>query len=268
MFKKLLFFCLPICAWTHSMIYFPKDITFADAKKYASQKKVIIGYDVHDVLVRKDKLSKFKTVIKHMPTIIGSKITDGKMWNEINQVRKTGASGQAYAEKFKNYGYSSLAKMAQESANGYKPRKGIATLVHEMKLLGYTQRFASNIGDIFLTSLSNKLKTKYHIHMLDMIEPGKVVDYSQYGKSPLPKPLAKHLASQPKPHPIFFQEFIDAWNAALDNLMIFIDDKLENVKAAVTKGFIGIHVNAKLDDAQFVKQLRTAFQSLGLYDTK
>lgn len=203
-----------------------------------------------------------------MPPIIGSKITDGTMWNEIDQIKKTGASGQAYAEKFKNYGYSSLAKMVRESANGYKPRKGMATLVHEMKLLGYTQRFASNIGDIFLTSLSNKLKIKYHIHMLDMIEPGKVVDYSQYGKSPLPKPLPKHLASQPKPHPIFFQEFIDAWSAALDNLMIFIDDKLENVKAAVAKGFVGIHVNAKLDDAQFAKQLRTAFQSLGLYDTK
>lgn len=268
MFKKILLFCLPICAWTHGMIYLPKGITFADAKKYASQKKVIIGYDVHDVLVRKDGISRFKTVIKHLPTVIGSKITDGRMWDQIDSVKKTGASGQAYAQVFSKHGYSSLAKMAQESANGYKPRKGMATLVTEMKYLGYTQRFASNIGDSFLKSLSTKLKTKYHIHMLDMIQPGKVVDYSQYGKSALPKPLPKHLASQPKPHPIFFQEFIDAWNAALDNLMIFIDDKLENVKAAVAKGFVGIHVNAKLDDGQFVKQLRTAFQSLGLYDTK
>ena len=104
--------------------------------------------------------------------------------------------------------------------------------------------------------------------MLDMIEQGKVVDFSQYGKSPLPKPLPNHLAAVAKPNPLFFQEFINAWNAKLDSLMIFIDDKLENVKAAVSKGFIGIHVNPKLNDATFTKQLRTAYQSLGLYDKK
>ncbi len=50
--------------------------------------------------------------------------------------------------------------------------------------------------------------------------------------------------------------------------MIFIDDKLENIKSAVAQGFVGIHVNPKLDDATFVKQLRAAYQSLGLYGKK
>lgn len=248
------------------MVYFPKGITTAVSKDYAKRKKIIIAYDVHDVLVRKDHISKFKTIIKYLPAAISAKITDGAVWDEIDQIKKTGASGQAYAHAFNKHGHSSLARMAQESANGYKPRRGMATLVHEMKLMGHIQRFASNIGDEFLNSLKYKLKTKYKMPMLDMIEPGKVVDYSRYSSKPLPKPLPKHLASQPKPHPVFFQEFINEWNTKLDNLIIFVDDKLENVKAAVANGFIGIHVNAKWDDATFVKHLRAAYQSLGLYD--
>ena len=265
MLKKIFLLSL-LCVSAHAMIYLPQGITNAITKKYALNKKIILAYDVHDVLAVKDGGAKVKAIIKHLPSIVVSKVTDGALWKKIDQVKKQGASGQGYAQTFEKHGYTSLAHMAQETANAYRPRKGMPLLVHEMKLLGHTQRFASNIGDLFLPNLNTRFKTKYKIFMLDMIDQGKVVDYSQYGKNPLPKPLPKHLASQPKPHPIFFQEFIDAWNGKLDSLMIFVDDKLENIKAAVSKGFIGIHVNAKLDDAIFVKQLRTAYQSLGLYD--
>ena len=267
MLKKIFSLSL-LCASAHAMIYLPQGITNAITKKYALNKKIILAYDVHDVLAVKDGGAKVKAIIKHLPSIAMSKVTDGAMWKKIDQLKKQGVSGQGYAQTFEKHGYTSLAQMAKETANACKPRKGMPLLVHEMKLLGYTQRFASNIGDEFLKNLNTKFKAKYKIIMLDMIDPGKVVDFSQYGKNPLAKPLPKHLASQPKPDPIFFQEFIDAWNAKLDSLMIFVDDKLENIKAAVSKGFIGIHVNANWDDATFVKQLRTAYQSLGLYDKK
>lgn len=268
MLKKLLFLCLPIGASAHSMIYMPSGITTSIAKNYALNKKIIIAYDIHDVLAVKDGGAKVKSIIKHLPSIVTSKVTDGAVWKEIDRVKKQGASGQAYAQVFQKHGHTSLAKMAKEAANAYRPRKGMATLVHEMKLMGHTQRFASNIGDTFLVNLNNRFKTKYKICMLDMIEPGKVVDCSQFGKSPLPKPLPNHLASKPKPDPIFYQEFIDTWNPKGEYLIIHIDDKLENIKTAKTKGIVGIHVNAKWDDPTFVKQVRTAFQSLGLYDKK
>lgn len=268
MLKKLLFLCLPICASAQSMIYLPTGVTKADVATDAADKQIIIAYDVHDVLAVKDTGAKVKSIIKHLPAIVTSKITDGTVWKEINKAKKQGASGQGYHHVFQKHGNSSLAKMAQETANAYKPRKGMATLVHEMKLMGHTQRFASNIGDDFLKNLNTKFKTKYKIFMLDMIEQGKVVDFSQYGKNPLPKPLPKHVASTPKPSPLFFKEFIDAWNPAHTHTMIFIDDKLENIISAVAQGFVGIHVNPKLDDATFVKQLRAAYQSLGLYGKK
>lgn len=266
MVKNLLFISSLLCTTAHAMIYLPKGITTAISKDYAKRKKIIIAYDVHDVLAVKDTGAKIKTVIKHLPGIITSKITTGDMWNAIDRLKKQGISGQGYQEVFKKYGYSSLATMAEQAANAYRPRIGMATLVREMKMVGHTQRFASNIGDIFLRNLNSKFKNKYKNFVLDMIKAGKVVDCSQFGPNPLPKPLPKHLASQPKPHAPFFQEFIDAWNAAGEKLIIFVDDKLENIKAAVAQGFIGIHVSAKWDDATFVKQLRSAYQSLGLYD--
>ncbi len=214
MMKQWLFLSMLCAASTHSMIYLPTGITKADVATAAADKQIIIAYDVHDVLAVKDTGAKVKSIIKHLPAIVTSKITDGAVWKEIDKAKKQGASGQGYQQVFQKHGNTSLAKMAQETANAYKPRKGMATLVHEMKLMGYIQRFASNIGDTFLKNLNTKFKTKYKIYMLDMIEQGKVVDFSQYGKNPLPKPLPKHVASTPKPSPLFFQEFIDAWNPA------------------------------------------------------
>lgn len=265
MFKKLLFLFLSIGASTQAMVYLPSGVTQGDVKAHALKKKVIIAYDIHDVLAVKDNGSKVKTIIKHLPSIVVSKVTDSGVWKEINQVKKAGSSGQGYEQVFQKHGNNTLAKMAQEAANAYRPRRGMATIVHEMKLMGHTQRFASNIGDQFLVNLKNRFRTKYKIQMLDMIDQGKVVDCSQFGAKPLPKPLPKHLASVAKPSPLFFQEFIDAWNAQHDNLIVFMDDKLENIKAAVAKGYVGIHVNPKWDDATFTKNVRTAYQSLGLY---
>lgn len=267
--SKIALFSLPlICAGTQAMIYLPKGLKMPAVQKYAATKKFIIGYDIHDVLAKRDKVGRVKSIIKYLPPLAMSRITDKKVWTEFNQVKKDNGSGQAYEQLFLKHGYSSLAKMARETANAFKPRKGMPSIIDEMKQRGHTQRFASNIGETFLQNLNTKFKTKYQNHLLDKIEPGKVVDFSHYGKNPLPKPLPKHLASKPKPDPIFFQEFIDAWNPGLEELMIHIDDKLDNVKSAVSKGFIGIHVNPKLKDEEFVKQLRTAFQSLGLYGKK
>ncbi len=269
MFKRLFLLLFLVPAGIRGMIYLPKGITFGHVHDYAASKKIIFAWDVHGVLAKKDGAAKAKVIIKHLPAIGLSKLTGPDAWDEIDSIPKDqDISGQGIAAIFNKHGQTAMAKMAQEGANAYKPRAGMATIVHEMKLLGFTQRFASNIGDAFLKNLSTKFKNKYKIGMLDMILPGKVIDYSQLGARPLKKPLPAHLTQFCKPGLPFFQDFIDTYNTAGDQIIIFIDDKLENIKAAVSKGFVGIHVNATLKDNLFVKQLRNAFQTLQIYGKK
>lgn len=269
MHKQLLLLSLAFPFVVHGMLNFPVGVTLKQVQAKVASKQVIIAWDIHGVLAKKSTSSKIKSILKNLPSIVTSKITKNKAWKEIeNLPKELDVSGEGYAEIFKKHGEYELAKMIAEVANAYKPRKGMPFLIQELNLLGFTQRYASNIGNTFLNNLNTKFKKKYKTSMLDHILPGKVVDYSKYGKKPLPHPLPPHLASTPKPHVTFFQEFIDTWNPKQDKIVIFIDDKITNIKTAISKGYVGVYMHTKWDDDMFVKQLRGAFKSLGLYGKK
>lgn len=245
-------------------IYYPKGVTASCAQ--SSQK--VIAWDIHNVLAIKDGKAKAGAIIGNIFPILWSKITADKAWDEINSIPKSkDLSGEAYMYIFLKHGNPKLAKMAEKAANAYKPRPGMQQLVVDINNAGITQRLASNIGPDFCINLSTKFKSQFDCNLFDYIKPGKVVDYSIYGPAHLQKKLVNQEVSPVgKPDLGFFNDFNTTYNAHKKELIIFVDDKIENINAAVAAGWIGIHLDVNQKDP--VATLRSELESLGVFSKK
>jgi ribosomal protein S17E len=262
--KLSLFLLLSGAIGLQATIYLPQG-TNMDAVR-SSQKQV--AWDIHDVLAEKDKTAKGWNIFKHLPSILWSKIRRSRAWKEINQLPKHhDLSGEAYVRLFAKHGETSMAKMAEKTANSYKPRKGMEQLVRAIHGAGVTQRLASNIGPNCLAKLDKKFQ-KNKCSIFSYMQPGLVVDYSQYGpyyKSKQPH-SQQQLSPDGKPLNTFFKNFNSLFNKNKKVLTIFVDDKIANVKAAQEEGLVGIHFDFNQPDA--LQKLTTELASLGVFIKK
>jgi hypothetical protein len=88
-----------------------------------------------------------------------------------------------------------------------------------------------------------------------------------YGPTHLRKAsLAPELSAIGKPDMGFFIGFNNTYNPNNEYLIIFIDDKMENIQTAVAAGWIGIHLN--VNDKDPVTTLRSDLTSLGVFAKK
>lgn len=245
-------------------VYFPQGISINDVH-IAHKNNIQIAWDIHNVLAVKDPGTKFFAIFKHIFPILGSKIGDNAAWNEINRLtEKNDISGQAYFLIFLKHGEKKLAKMAQETANAYKPREGIEHIVRAINNSGITQRLASNIGPEFLANLNAKFKNKHKSYIFDFIKPGMIVDYSRYCKiAPSPTTNSLFTSFFCKPH---FQFYSDFNKAHATKFTIFIDDKLENVQTALKAGWIGIHLDVNKKSKEVITQLQSDLNSLRIFN--
>ena len=189
----------------HATIHLPQSITLDEVRKAKKQ----VAWDIHNVLAEKDGSAKAGAIVKNLPSIIWSKIIGSKAWKEIDKLPKDkDLSGEAYVRIFTKYGNKSLARMAEDAANAYKPRKGMEQIVRQINDAGIQQRLASNIGPNCLTKLDKKFKKKYKCTLFDFMQQGLVVDYSSYGpyyKSNQPS-SREHLSKDGKPYNQFFKK--------------------------------------------------------------
>ena len=269
MFKQISIFVLTTFSLTISAtIYLPKDVTIKDIQQAKTQ-NIQIAWDIHNVLAQKDGRAKNGAIIRHIFPIIGSKIIKNAAWDEVNRLSKINdISGEAYATIFLKHKELKLAKMVEETANAYMPRENMEELVRSIHNMGITQRLASNIGPRFLANMNTKFKNKHKCHIFDFIMPGKIVDYSKYsGLNPITK-TEDHLTSECKPHPQFYDDFNTTYKKNSQSIIIFVDDKIENVQAAVKAGWIGIHFDATKKSKHAVAQLQNDLASLGIFNLK
>lgn len=253
------------CSYLNAKIYLPQGKTIQHIQK--ESKPIEVAWDIHEVLGKKDGMAKFGTIMSNIFTIGWTKLTDNDAWNEISSIpKRKDLSGEAYSQIFLKHKQRKLAKMAQEAANAYKPREGMEQLIRDIKNAGITQRFASNIGPQCLEALNLKFKSKHHNHMLEIIQPGKVVDYNWYGNA-IPN-TSTEVSSIGKPHPRFFDSYNKTYNADNKTLIIFIDDKIENIRTATAQGWIGIHIDPTQKDKAILNRLRSELQLLGVFVKK
>lgn len=207
MLKKLLLSVIFIAAIpfsNYAVIYYPKDMQTQALQTNTKE----IAWDIHNVLAQKEQGilgKKFASIINYLSAarqapcamfsavynLIHAKIT-GKP-NSVslairdmkNLPKSVDSSGEAYLVIFDKHNLHEIAKVTEHISSAYRPMPGMEQLVKTInETPGITQRFASNIGPRLLATLKAKFQNMYKSSLLDMIQNGKIVDYSKFGKEP------------------------------------------------------------------------------------
>ncbi len=265
-FNKILFIST-LCALSNltATVYFPQGMTAAHVQK---SHDVQLFLDIHHVLAKEDSGARLGAIVGNIFDIAWTKMTGDKVWKEINKLPKDqDISGEARYLIALKHGNHDLAECIRDAANAYTPRKGMEQLVREIKAAGITQRLASNIGPRFLANLDAKFKKKHQCMIFDIIKPGKIVDYSKYGNLSLPtniNPL--HLSPVTKSNPAFYDLLKSTYAKNKNSVFILVDDNLDNIKKAQSKGIIGIHFD--FSKKKCVEKLRAELMALGIFNYK
>ena len=203
------------------------------------------AWDLHDVVVQHNIPA---IICQSMPSwcailnlACSSKKEHRILCAKLKKLKDTAATGQAYTELLHEYDLDKLGGQFRKLACLQKPTKGIAELMAKIHAMGYIQRPCSNIGSLFYTDLSKKLNLDLFHHFA----PGTTATYEPDGTSII------------KPDPAFYEMHNNNFNADGTKTFIFIDDKLENVRAAHKAGWIGLQFKN-------VPQLRDDLQILGI----
>lgn len=236
-----------------SKIYTPHTQTL----KELTTKPVEFAWDIHDTLCQKNKGEVAKITVTHLPTVLGNVRTIKKEIKKIKSEHEF-AAGELYVAHFEKNNKQKIAQFIEKISNAYKPTNGIMQLIDELSQKGYTHRLASNIGKKHLAILDSKLRTRYTCNLFSYMNGGVIIDYGvDADKTNTVTKTAPYYVQKPKPCHDLYHMYNKAYNPESQKVIIFIDDKIQNIQAATQNGWIGIHFTS-------VKQLRADLIELGL----
>lgn len=219
-----------------AQIFLPEGITLESAQ--AAPKSLY--WDLHHVAVvpHNKGWASFTGALKLIFT--GKAGQYFKVRKDMNNLPKE-VSGDAYIELFESKGAKDLAKIAGSIRNAYKPNKEVVSIIADLKKQGHDQYVASNIGPRALPILRNRITCDYKSPLFASLDKGMIVNYANLPQSTISiSGNTYHLCSHYKPKDEYFADLKNTFNAQDKHVGIFIDDSLNNVQAAVRKGFVGI----------------------------
>jgi len=202
-----------------------------------------IFFDLHDVVLKRDKKEFLKLGLKNIRTSL--KLAFSKV------SRKGCANGEAYALKLKKQGYTKEAELVRKFSAAYKINSDVVKIIRCLQAKGYTVSMASNIGAQHLDDLINpgpfhkgkKGKTRMKVrNAIASFDDLIFVDYES------DEVIAK-------PSREYFEILLDVSSDTTH--AIFIDDSCPNVVAARHCGLHGVHFTS-------AKQLKKDLQKLGI----
>jgi len=144
-----------------------------------------------------------------------------------------------------------LARLIHDISNAYRQTEGIAEVVEAIENHGHTQKIASNIGVSLLPELKDRFATTYKNSTLTRIPVGKVIAFPGAANDPISTSMAA------KPTPEYFQNYNKTHGITAKKPVIFVDDSLANVRAAVKQGWVAIHWSASKKIEQLMADLVT-----------
>ncbi|CAN5172990.1 hypothetical protein BH09DEP1_BH09DEP1_0490 [soil metagenome] len=248
-------------------IMLPEGISMEQAMNEITTKKLNheleFAFDIHKVLVQKSTKNILRTILNsdHKWQLLGILINPrlmaglaGMVWQSLlnNMFWAPHNYKELTAEELlcivRDRGNEQLLNLTMQIINTQHVDPEVKEIVLALKEQGYPLRIASNIGKEIYIKLKQQLEESQSniFALFDQDEHGMEGKTIDYRVSPVQKPSLQ-----------FFQEFLDAYDPARKKLIIFIDDKAINVKAAIQLGFVGIHFKN-------AKQLKNDLTELGI----
>lgn len=200
-----------------SFLAFSTHIGAAATTPNYTPENTVFAWDIDDVLLKKP--SKFKPVMRILAKgLIRFHLL--KAWYYSTDQRET---GEEWAQFFEHNNSKDIADLVREISYGKTPIEGTVEILEELKACGYTHNAATNMGTKDFAFYENACP--FFSHFMHK----NAVNYSAGVKIK-------------KPNPQYFTNYFDtcAPEFKKENT-IFIDDRIENVKAAIAAGMIGIH---------------------------
>lgn len=256
MYKKLILYIslalnTTLLVGASQTIYLPSGTALTQAIETIATKKnqsqIEFAFDIHKVILeeriqdqigtlvkRSNKLQLLSLLFKPLLMIDFGKIGCQALLHAVpwTASRYKEVTSEQMFSILKYHGKEHIIDLVIQILNTQKVNTQVEKIILELKQNGYTMRIASNIS----TRVYKKLKQQFerngtnvfrHFDIDQFGFEGKTIDYS--------------VSTIQKPELEYFQQYIDSYNAEGKKLIIFIDDKLENITAAIKLGFIGIH---------------------------
>jgi hypothetical protein len=224
----------------------------ADIKHPKIKNHVIFLWDLHGVVLHQNILDIGRAIFSDKTWLIALKKMNFPLFKKFIKTGSRLIKEEGLGELFIHHAHENnnvaMANLIHNIVNKQKPIAGTVAIIHELAKNNYTHYVGSNIGQ---SSFKELIDSEKHPEF-SQIFSHFVTDTSQIVSYQPNNDLIK------KPDPIFFAQFVK--NNAIDlkeTTVIFIDNKLVNVKAACSIGLIGIHFKNP-------QQLRNDLYNLGI----
>lgn len=214
-------------------------------------KNTVFLWDFHDVLAKRNKRKTLSTVwnFPKKGTVL-RKMNRTLLCKMFKMIGNSATTSEELIHVIRDQNNPELEELIYQVANIQEPIPGTVALIQELHRMGYQHYIGSNIGSSIFADLINPLKHPQFAPLFSQfnLEHPQTVDFE----------LAHPEKTIKKPAPEFYQEFLRKNNIDLATTnVIFVDDRLENVRAAQKAGFIGIHF-------KYPSQLRKDLHWLGV----
>ncbi len=224
-----------------SHLMLPTGSTVSSIKKLLLTKKPMILWDIHGTLAQVDIKEHNQVYNKYQylfsPAHINQIITENPKFAADWAAIPVNSSAEIYGDVAKKHGYQEETCALYELGDTYYPMPDIEHVVRSLADQNIIQRIGSNIGIHQLEKLKKRFIAQKSL-LFSLIKEGKIAHTCSSDTS------SQHAISQceySKPDPRFFTAFNDTYNKTGSYLTILIDDKKENIDAALKiPNFIGI----------------------------